>query len=157
MDPRNTVLPGNIKRILKRHRRGLFSINKFLVSVGFDSNWLHEDTEKLDRITSMDIIVRHDNDYIECGPCFDDPLGKLYNIYTAIEVEPVIDIVKFPAAVKRLETFANVLGRYKDSKPKGMDHILLSYYSWQRSIKAVDFRPDRISHTLKFNIYHMWR
>ena len=163
MGTNDTKLPANIKKIMRRHRDGLFKIHKFLVSLGFESDYIYRNRGRLDRITAVEIKIRHDNDYIECGPLSDDPEGKLFSIFTLAPFEAKINIAKYAAAISHLEAFAFPEKELRSDpnmaveRPKGMDHILLKYFSWERKIKYCDSRPKTIIHQLDFRIYHTWK
>lgn len=160
---RHTRVPPTIAKIHRQHAESSAKILKWISSIGCDlSVYIYDKdynslVEHMLRKTSFEIKVRHENDYIECGPGIDDEEGKRFLIFTTFETNAVFDPENLQAVSQRLELFAD----NKLEANRAMPNVGLDFYSWTRDLRLGDMYdspryPMKLRYKLKFKIYHIW-
>lgn len=148
-----TRLLPTIKKTMREHAEKSFAIQTWLKSIGCVIKY--ECTlDNFMRRTAVDIRVRHTNDYIECGPGFDDPEGKMFYVITRQEFKIEFTSDQLVSTIEKLNAFHN-----NKLKIKPLENVILAnFFSWERVIKADWYQVERgnpkLGMILKFDIYH---
>jgi len=153
IDRRLTKLVPTLNRILNHHNAKAFEIHQWLRSLGAKTCLFFDTVERFQQRTSVELRIRHDNDYIECGPCTADPEGKMFHVFTMENIE-----IKFPA--DKLSEITKTLRRFADHEltVKGLEYVILSFFDWERKLSAdwwqVEHDEPILKMEIKFRIYH---
>jgi hypothetical protein len=154
-----TKLPSFFPKIKKDFFDKVAKIILFLLESGMEleSGWIYRPNkgykdifEQLMKQTTFDLHFAHANDFIECGGSIEDKEGKLFSVWS----DAVIP-VHFPGA--KMEEIFNILDSFSDGKlpyNKYIPSVELSFYSWERNIKASSYHKGHIEMDLKFKVYY---
>lgn len=146
-DNRLTALDPTLRKIVDDHNETSWTICKWLKSLRGDP--IYWDRDQFVRRTAVNLMIRHDNDYIEIGSPTPDPEGKMFKVFTIEKTE-----IKFSPG--SLERVTKRLDEFHDGKnvPKGMEHVILDFFYHERKLSAGSHGGTKLKYHLTFRIYH---
>lgn len=146
-DDRLTTLEPTLRKIVDDHNETSWLICKWLKKLRTDP--IYWDRDQFMRRTAVSLNIRHDNDYIECGPMFHDPKGKMFKVFTIettnIKFSPG-SMMRITKALKDFHKGENV--------PKGLEHVILNFFSHERKLSVDSLFGEKLVYSLTFKIYH---
>lgn len=161
-----THLPPNLVKIHRNHFTTAAHILKWMHDLGCEV--LHEFylehegftsfCKRLMEITSFEIQVCHDNDYIECGgPGFDDPHGHMFHVLSIFETQISFAAEDLHYITQQLRLFAE---RKLDIN-KRLKHVGMEFYFPEHKLEGdgSNFSAAygiKLKYKLKFEISHRW-
>ena len=157
-----TYLPATLVRIHRQRAKAAAKILVWLNDIGCELSYFMRDTEKeiYERLlctTGFEIKIRHDNDYIECGPATPDPHGHMFHVFTPFTVGIKFSGEDVLAITQQLELFSDK----KLEINKKLPHVHLNFYSHERDLHgdSMNFSAKygiKLAYTLTFDIHHSW-
>lgn len=159
-----THLPPTLTKMFRTHCQTASRILHWLESIGCKTSYWYDTkdgveatTKRLLENTRLNIKIRHDNDYIECGPATDDREGQMFHVITTFCVEATFEPEDTLAVSQQLDLFADK----KLEINKELTNVNFDFYSWSRKLKTDSSNSStkwgiKLAYDLEFEIKHTW-
>ena len=161
-EKKNTRLLPTIKKIMRHHAEKLYRLSKWIeTELGCKPGSYKWGLSDYMQRTAVDIRIRHNNDYVECGPGYDDPEGKLFNVITRAVFQAKFHPDQLVEITRKLDKLHDDNGTMDDVKmdTKALEGVcLVNFFDYERKLKADWFAVNKkepvLKITLEFDIYH---
>lgn len=114
--------------------------------------------ERARQNTCLNIKMRHDNDYVECGPGYYDPTGEMFRIMTEDSILIEFNPEDLQYVVQQFHLFA----RHKHPDSPKFPQVSFEFYDWRndRMFKINDTillcTKPKMSFRFEFTVSHSW-